>query len=47
MLKEFLERLGKVTGKTYTPAEFKQIVEEALKVDAAKQDEKPVEKKNK
>jgi hypothetical protein len=28
-MEEFLKRLGQVTGKTYTPAEFGAIVSEA------------------
>lgn len=32
MLEEFLKKLGAVIGKTYTPAEFKKILEEAAKV---------------
>lgn len=50
MLKQFLELLGKTTGKTFTPAEFKQIIKEALavedvKVEEPKKDEKPSDKK--
>lgn len=54
MLKDFLELLGKTTGKTLTPAEFKQVVKEALAVEdieagveEPKKDEKTSDKKNK
>lgn len=30
MLQEFLKKIGTVTGKTYSKAEFKQILTEAL-----------------
>lgn len=44
MLKEFLELLGKVTGKTYTRDEFRQIIKEAVKVEELELEEKPAEK---
>lgn len=33
MLQEFLSTLGSVTGKTYSPKEFGQLVREALNAD--------------
>jgi hypothetical protein len=52
MLQKFLERLGKTTGVTYTQAEFKQIIKEALavkdaKAEEVKKEEEPSDKKNK
>lgn len=47
MLQEFLNLLGKTTGKTFTPAEFKQILEAAMKVEETKKEEKPSDKKSK
>lgn len=47
MLKEFLERLGKFTGKTYTASEFKQIIEEALDTKEVKEDKKSSDEKKK
>lgn len=44
MLQEFLNTLGSVTGKTYSPEEFGVIVKEAL--DAEKESGKSSEKKN-
>ena len=34
MLKAFLDKLGKTTGVTYTPEEFKQIIQEAIGADS-------------
>jgi len=47
MLKEFLERLGKLTGKTYTASEFRQIIEEALDTKEVKDDKKTSDEKKK
>lgn len=47
MLKEFLERLGRFTGRTYTSSEFKQIIEEALDSKEVKEEKKSSEKEKK
>ncbi len=41
MLEDFLKTLGTLTGKTFTPAEFGELVEEARK---ALRDKKKAEK---
>jgi len=43
MLKEFLEEIGRVTGRTYTTAEFGKMVKEA---EAAAQKESSKKKKS-